>query len=88
MLNRYKVACVEWVDITGRGELGSIREVLEAKPAVFHTLGFILADTGDILRIASDISLMSGPDGTCFRDIVLIPKVVIRKIEYLEVCRG
>ena len=79
---------VEWVDAWGtRGPL-SRKEAEEYGALLVTTGGILVNEDEEVVRVAQDYWSRADADGTVpetFRDISVIPKVLVKKMEIIRV---
>lgn len=66
---------VHWIDSCGPSDWWREKEqVMRLKPTLFHTIGYLVAESPDFITVAGSVST----DGEEYGGIVCIPAVAIR----------
>lgn len=83
-----RLVYIEWVDASStRGPL-SRKEGEEYEPLLVSTGGIMVNEDGEVVRVAQDYWARPDADGTVpetFRDISVIPKVLVKRMEVIEI---
>lgn len=69
-----------WLDITGHGGWHEPSDVEEMAPASMVTVGWILEESGDTIKMCSSREV----SGELVGDVTVIPRCVVESVEVMD----
>ena len=83
-----KMAYVKWLDSNGLSGRMSPKVAEELGPLPVESAGILVRDDGECVTLAQDYWRWTDSDGTepeTFRTILVIPRVLVQRLEIIEV---
>ena len=83
-----KIVYVKWLDSNGLSGRMSPKAAEELRPLPVESAGILVRDDGECVTLAQDYWRWTDSDGTVpetFRTIMVIPRVLVQRLEIIEV---
>ena len=79
-----KVIYVKWIDVQAHHSPVRTVDALEKTGVIMHSAGILIAEDEGTIRITQDVYKLDGDEENC-RDLMIIPKQSVLKVQYFEV---